>query len=62
MAHLRRRPGVAGSRWPNRLERIGRRFAGVRRFRTGDHLQEHSAFACEAVTNDVELEYSWTRS
>ena len=23
MAHLRRRPGVAGSRWPDRLERIG---------------------------------------
>lgn len=45
MAHLRRRPGVAGSRWPNRLERTGRRFAGARRFRTGD--QEHSAFARE---------------
>ena len=23
MAHLRRRPGMAGSRWPERLERIG---------------------------------------
>ena len=23
MAHLRRRPDVAGSRWPDRLERIG---------------------------------------
>jgi hypothetical protein len=23
MAHLRRRPGLAGSRWPDRLERIG---------------------------------------
>jgi phosphatidylserine/phosphatidylglycerophosphate/cardiolipin synthase-like enzyme len=30
MAHLRRRPGVAGSRWPDRLERIAGRATGTR--------------------------------
>jgi phosphatidylserine/phosphatidylglycerophosphate/cardiolipin synthase-like enzyme len=30
MAHLRRRPGVAGSRWPDRLERITGRATGTR--------------------------------
>ena len=30
MAHWRRRPGVAGSRWPHRLERIIGRAAGTR--------------------------------
>jgi hypothetical protein len=58
MAHLRQRPGVAESWWPDRLERIGRRFASARRFRTGEYLQEHSAFACEGSDQDMELEYS----
>ncbi len=44
MAHLRRRPGVAGSRWPDRLERTGPRWQAA--FGTGDHLQEHSVFDC----------------
>jgi hypothetical protein len=58
MPHLRRPPGVAGFPWPKRLERTGRRFAGARRFRTGEHLQEYSVFVLRAVTNDAELEYS----